>query len=451
MNQKYRSIGYVFSDLHVSILPAHFLLSGLRAGAAPNSCSISAIEKVNRLNKPGVIANFMSDTATVQSRETAAVELAENAARPFEQAYAMPPSVYTSNEFLAQELEQVFSQEWFCAGRASSLGKTGDYLTLELAGQPIMVVRNSDGKLQAQSNVCLHRMSTLLEGRGNTRAIVCPYHAWTYELDGQLRGAPAMTKNESFCKQGMRLPVVRCEEWLGWIMVSLNADAIPVAEQLADVEELIEDYGLTDYQESFFETHLWDTNWKVLAENFMESYHLPVCHSGTIGGLSRLEEMVCPPGKPSFNYHTILKDDSLKIAMAHPDNTRMVGDRRRTTYLLAIYPSLMITLTPGYFWYLSLHPQGVGQVRIMFGGGMSSEYANDSDAQEHFTTLKTLLDEVNVEDRGCTEKVFRGLCSDRAVPGPLSHLERPNYEFAQYLSSRISNGGNIAQPNGKMA
>ena len=157
---------------------------------------------------------------------------------------------------------------------------------------------------------------------------------------------------------------------------------------------------------------LWDTNWKVLAENFMESYHLPVCHSGTIGGLSRLEEMVCPPGKPAFNYHTILKDDSLKIAMAHPDNTRMVGDRRRTTYLLAIYPSLMITLTPGYFWYLSLHPQGVGQVRIMFGGGMSAEYANDSDAQEHFTALKTLLDEVNVEDRGCTEKVFRGLCSD---------------------------------------
>ena len=147
--------------------------------------------------------------------------------------------------------------------------------------------------------------------------------------------------------------------------------------------------------------------------------------------------MVCPPGSTTFNYHTILKDDSLKIAMAHPDNTRMEGDRRRTTYLLAIYPSLMITLTPGYFWYLSLHPQGVGQVRIMFGGGMSSDYANDADAQAHFTTLKTLLDKVNVEDRGCTEKVFRGLCSELAVPGPLSHLERPNYDFAQYLSSRI--------------
>lgn len=377
------------------------------------------------------------DTPAAHNTGSAAAQLAANAALPFEQAFAMPKSVYTSEDFLASELEHVFSHDWFCAGRASSLRAAGDYLTLELAGQPVMVVREASGQLRAQSNVCLHRMSTLLEGRGNTRAIVCPYHAWTYELDGQLRGAPAMEQNQSFCKQGMRLPEVRCEEWLGWIMVSLNPNAAPVNEQLDDVEAMIGDYGVTDYQESFFETHLWDTNWKVLAENFMESYHLPVCHRGTIGGLSRLDEMVCPPGEPAFNYHTILKDDSLKIAMAHPDNQRMQGDRRRTTYLLAIYPSLMITLTPGYFWYLSLHPQGVGKVRIMFGGGMSTEYANDTDAQQNFATLKSLLDDVNVEDRGCTEKVYKGLCSERAVPGPLSHLERPNYDFAQYLSSRI--------------
>lgn len=394
------------------------------------------------MNAGKSIANLMNDTATIQriNRDTSAEELAANAALPFERAHAMPSSVYTSEMFLASELEHIFSKDWFCAGRASSLSEPGDYLTLELAGQPIMVIRDREGELRAQSNVCLHRMSTLLEGRGNTRAIVCPYHAWTYELDGQLRGAPAMTKNESFCKQGMRLPVVRCEQWLGWIMVCLNPDAESVSEQLSDVEALIEDYGMTHYHETFSETHLWDTNWKVLAENFMESYHLPVCHRGTIGGLSKLNEMHCPEGSPSFNYHTILKDDSLKIAMAHPDNTRMQGDRRRTTFLLAIYPSLMITLTPGYFWYLSLHPEGVGKVRIMFGGGMSPDYVNDGDAQHHFAALKTLLDEVNVEDRGCTEKVYRGLCSSMAVPGPLSHLERPNYEFAQYLASRTSSG-----------
>jgi len=377
-------------------------------------------------------------TADNTNEPSAIDELCASVAVPFEQAHAMPRSVYTSDAFLEAEINSVFAQDWFCAGRASSISEPGEYLTLELAGQPIMVIREKSGELRAQSNVCLHRMSTLLDGRGKTNSIVCPYHAWTYELSGELRGAPAMTENQSFCKEGMRLPTVRCEQWLGWIMITLNKDAPPVATQLREVEEMVDDYQMGDYQETFFETHLWDTNWKVLAENFMESYHLPVCHRGTIGGLSKLEEMICPPGHKAFNYHTILKDESLKIAMAHPDNTRMEGERRRTTYLLAIYPSLLITLTPGYFWYLSLHPAGVGKVNIMFGGGMSADYIDDKDAQENFAQLKTLLDEVNVEDRGCTEKVYKGLCSDFAKPGPLSHLERPNYDFAHYLASRVS-------------
>jgi phenylpropionate dioxygenase-like ring-hydroxylating dioxygenase large terminal subunit len=209
---------------------------------------------------------------------------------------------------------------------------------------------------------------------------------------------------------------------------------------LSEVEGLIADYNMTDYTETFFETHIWDTNWKILAENFMESYHLPVCHAGTIGGLSKLEDMICPPGHKAFNYHTILKDDTLKIALAHPSNTTLKGEARRTTFLLAIYPSLLITLTPGYFWYLTLHPNGPGQVRIGFGGGMSADYAHDAQAQEHFKQLKTLLDEVNIEDRGCTEKVFKGLSSDLAKPGHLSHLERPNYDFARYLNQQVNGG-----------
>lgn len=368
-------------------------------------------------------------------------ELRENVALPFERARAMPPSVYTSDAFLQEELDKIFAKDWFCVGRADALANSGDYTTLDLAGQPILVVRDGGGALSAMSNVCLHRMSTLLEGRGTARSIVCPYHAWTYNLDGSLRGAPAMTQNAGFCKDDYKLPKVRCEEWLGWVFVTLNPDAPQVATQLATLEDMIADYDMVNYTETFYETHVWDTNWKVLAENFMESYHLPVCHAGTIGGLSKLEEMVCPPGEAAFNYHTILKDDTLQIATAHPSNTRMVGDRRRMTYLIAIYPSLMITLTPGYFWYLSLHPNGVGQVRIGFGGGMSKDYVDDPNAQSNFQALKTLLDDVNVEDKGCTEKVYRGLTSNAAAPGHLSHLERPNYDFAQYINARVQRTG----------
>lgn len=365
-------------------------------------------------------------------------ELASNVAVPFEQARAMPKSVYASETFLAAEMEHIFDKEWYCAGRVSSLGHPGDYITFELANQPLMVVRGLDGVLRCQSNVCLHRMSTLLEGRGNKRIITCPYHGWSYETGGKLRGAPAMQGNADFCKDNYLLPQVKCEVWLGWVLVSLNPGAIPVAQHFADVEDVIRPFDLTNYTEWFNESFVWNTNWKILAENFMESYHLPVCHAGTIGGLSKLDEMICEPSPPHFNWHTILKEPHFRIACAHPSNTRMAGDLRRTTFLLALYPSLLITLTPGYFWYLSLHPKGPTHVHVTFGGGMCNDFLADPDVPELFSTLKTLLDKVNAEDKGCTERVYKGLCSGMATPGHLSHLERPNYDFATYLS-RMTN------------
>jgi phenylpropionate dioxygenase-like ring-hydroxylating dioxygenase large terminal subunit len=364
-------------------------------------------------------------------------ELKANVNLPFDHAKAMPTSVYTSEEFYQHEIEHIFKKDWFCAGRAETLPDIGDYLTLELAGQPVMVIRDKNNEIRAQSNVCLHRMSTLLEGTGNTKAIVCPYHAWTYSLDGSMRGAPAMGRNQAFCKDKMILPQIRCEIWLGWIMISLNPNANPVASELGEAANMIEDFDMASYQQTFSEIHVWDTNWKVLAENFMESYHLPVCHSGTIGWSVDLEKMDCPTSPPSFNYHTILKDPEFKLSVAHPNNTKLVDERRITTYLISIYPSLMITLTPGYFWYLSLHPLGPDKVHIVYGGGMSPDFANDPEGEAMLSTTKSLLDDVNMEDKGCTEKVYKGLSSGLAVPGPLSHLERPNFDFAKYIASRV--------------
>ncbi|MEM6441705.1 MAG: SRPBCC family protein, partial [Pseudomonadota bacterium] len=276
-----------------------------------------------------------------------------------------------------------------------------------------------------------------LEGAGNVGAITCPYHAWTYGLDGRLRGAPAMGLNQSFERSEIRLPQIRCEVWEGWIFVTLNEDAPPAGAGLEPMLDLVGDYGMEDYVETFREEHRWNTNWKVLAENFMESYHLPVCHMGTIGGHVDLEKMTCPPGHERFNYHWILKNDAFSLTLAHPTNTRLTGEMRRTTWLLSIYPSLMITLTPGYFWYLSLHPDGPDHVRILYAGGLSPDFVNDPQAHEHFATFKEVIDRVNAEDKGCTERVYRGLCADHAAPGPLSHLERPNFDFATWIALKL--------------
>ncbi|MFN4204401.1 MAG: aromatic ring-hydroxylating oxygenase subunit alpha [Tabrizicola sp.] len=368
----------------------------------------------------------------------ALTELRANVGLPFGLARAMPKSVYTCPEFAEAERHHIFAQEWLCAGRADALPDPGDYLTMEIAGEPVIILRDGDGQLRGLSNVCRHRMSTLLEGRGNVRSIVCPYHAWTYNLDGSLRGAPAMARNEGFCKEDVKLPAVRVEDWLGWIMVTLNHEAPPVRDRLAGVERLVGHLPMASYREVFREEFRWNTNWKVLAENFMESYHLPVCHAGTIGGSCDLNLMECPPGEETFNYHWIVKNDTIPLALAHPSNTTLVGDQRRITWLLSIYPALLITLTPGYFWYLSLTPDGPGHVKVLFGGGMSAEWCADPEADRHLSALKALLDDVNVEDKGCVERVWKGLCAGLSAPGALSHLERPNYDFARYIASRMT-------------
>ncbi|GHU09255.1 (2Fe-2S)-binding protein [Betaproteobacteria bacterium] len=349
----------------------------------------------------------------------------------------MPPSVYTSADFLELEQERIFNRQWLCVGRSSSLSQTGDYLTCDIGTQPVAVIRKQDGSLSALSNVCRHRMVVLLEGRGNTRAIVCPYHAWSYRLDGELVGAPLMEKQPGFCKGEHTLPNVRCEEWGGWIYLTLDNSLPPVAEQFAELDALIAHYGMEHYQETFHEEHVWNTNWKVLAENFMESYHLPMLHRGTVGPHSRPEEMECPPGHEAFNYHWITKEATLVLGNAHPDNTRLQGHWRKTTALLCLYPTHLITLTPGYFWYLVLQPQGVDKVHIRFGGGLAPEFIDDPDSVAHMTALKALLDEVNREDRRGVEAVFRGLLAPLAQPGRLSHLERPNYDFARYIARKV--------------
>jgi phenylpropionate dioxygenase-like ring-hydroxylating dioxygenase large terminal subunit len=366
-----------------------------------------------------------------------AAELRNSVAVPFERATAMPKAVYTDPGFLALEQQHIFAREWLCAGRAEALPNAGDYRTMEIAGEPIVVLRDRDGSIRAMSNVCRHRMSTLLEGHGNVRSIVCPYHAWTYNLDGTLRGAPAMAQNEGFCRDDIRLPQVRAEVWRGWVMVTLNPDARPPGEALAGVDSLVGHLDMGTYSETFREEFTWNTNWKVLAENFMESYHLPVCHEGTIGGSCDLNEMTCPPGEDAFNYHWILKNNAVALALAHPSNRTLTGEDRRKTWLLAIYPSLMITLTPGYFWYLSLTPRAPGSVQVLYGGGMSADWMADPDAAANLTAVKTLLDEVNLEDKDCTERVYRGLLAGLSSPGPLSHLERPNWDFARWIASRI--------------
>jgi nitrite reductase/ring-hydroxylating ferredoxin subunit len=183
------------------------------------------------------------------------------------------------------EERQIFAREWLCAGRADALPNPGDYLTMEIAGEPVIILRDRDGALRGMSNVCRHRMSTLLEGRGNTRSIVCPYHAWTYNLDGTLRGAPAMALNEVLLQGGCGAARDPGRGLAGLDHGHAEPRCAPRRSHAGEgVDRLVGHLAMAGLYRNLPRGIPLGTNWKVLAENFMESYHLPVCHSGTIGG-----------------------------------------------------------------------------------------------------------------------------------------------------------------------
>ena len=362
------------------------------------------------------------------------------AATPLEAATAPPKAIYTLPDITAHEMDRIFASEWLCAGRADELPNPGDYMAFECGAQPLIIIRGADGALSARSNICRHRMMRLVEGRGNTRKFSCPYHAWTYNLEGQLVGAAYMDRTTCFNKSDIQLPAVRCEEYLGWIYVCLDPDVEPVAHMLADLTEKLLPYNMQNYVTIFTEDHVWDTNWKCLTENFMEGYHLPVAHRATVGGHFLVEETQFDErgSFPHFTSQLFVKTGTAPVGTAHPDNTSLTGKWRNISVMPTVFPCHMYVLAPDHLWYLALQPDGPGRTRIRYGAALAPEVlAAQSDPETYIAETKTFLDAVQLEDKNVVEGIFAGAKAPLSSPGPLSWLERENHEFTQYLARRL--------------
>ena len=363
------------------------------------------------------------------------------AEQPIETASAMPPEVYTCGDFHALEQSRIFAREWLCIGRADAIAKPGDYLTHAIGEQPIFVVRGKHSDIRGFANVCLHRMMRLLEGRGNCKRIVCPYHAWTYDIDGRLVRASHMERTAGFEVSDYRLPEVRCEVWQGWIFVSLNPHIEPLADRLEALQAVVERYAMSDYVEILQQDLQWNTNWKCLTENFMEGYHLPVAHRATVGAYFPVEETRFSQDGPNdaFTIQSFTKTPDAPVGAAHCDNERLQGRWRNTSILVTIFPSHMFSLAPDHLWYLSLQPNGTDEVKIRFGAALAPEVLAASEDRERLIRETTeFLERVNAEDRFLVEGIYQGIRGALSKPGRLSWLERENHEFSQYLLRRLS-------------
>jgi phenylpropionate dioxygenase-like ring-hydroxylating dioxygenase large terminal subunit len=209
---------------------------------------------------------------------------------------------------------------------------------------------------------------------------------------------------------------------------------------LAPLAQITADYRMDQYVEVVRQDHVWDTNWKLLTENFMEGYHLPVTHRKTVGAYFPAEETeFSDTPHEAFAYQLFQKTEDAPIGTAHPDNKVLQGRWRTTSVMPTVFPSHMYVLAPDHLWYLSLQPAAIDKVSIRYGVAFAPEKlaaANDRDAMVE--QASDFLWKVNLEDRFVVEGLFAGTAAPLAEPGPLSWLERENHEFAGYVARRLT-------------
>lgn len=366
--------------------------------------------------------------------------LSDNANVPFGNAQTLPPAIYHSPEILDLEIDRLFRSEWICLGRTAEIPKPGDFICRDLIDSPVFAIRQKDGSVKAFANVCRHRSACLLSGDGHVSRISCPYHSWTYELDGRLIGAPFMQETAGFNVNDYSLNGLACEIWEGFIYVSLGSRPTSIAERLGDLTSLISDFRIADYVPVFSAEETWDTNWKCLVENFMDAYHLHRVHRNSFSKYGSSEEHTeLFPGGDAFAYHYVQDEEGPRSVQAHPQNTWLQGPDRLRTWLINIFPSQTIQLQPDMLWYLSILPDGLEKTRIRWAVSIPGEILDSARIkQAHIDDVMALLHRVNGEDRPIVESVFQTTRSPDATQGPLSYLERNVWDFGRYLNRKLN-------------
>jgi phenylpropionate dioxygenase-like ring-hydroxylating dioxygenase large terminal subunit len=365
--------------------------------------------------------------------------LAENADRDFTSAQSPPPAIYHDAGIFRLELERIFRREWICLGRLAEIPQPGDYVCRDITESPVFVVRQRDHSVKAFANICAHRAAQLLTDSGHATRISCPYHSWTYELDGRLVGAPFMQDTPGFSIGAHRLKELACDTWEGFIYVNLDPDARPISSRLDILSGMIGDYRIRDYVPVFSQTETWETNWKCLVENFMDAYHIHKVHKNSFGKYGSFEEQThLFDGEDTYSYLYVQEDDGPDSNQAHADNTWLKGAKRNRTYVINVFPSHVMQLQPDMLWYLSILPHGTEQVKIRWAVSVPGEFLDAGKAgQAHIDDEMSLLHQVNSEDKAIVENLSKTTRSPDAGRGPLSYLERNAWQFGRYLARKL--------------
>jgi Rieske 2Fe-2S family protein len=373
------------------------------------------------------------------SGRTARVDLSATL-RPFAEARTLPAECYVSEDVFRVEQAELFSKMWLCVGRTADIPEPGDWFAHEIVGDSVIVMRGADGDVRALYNVCRHRGARLLDepsGRGLSR-ITCPYHAWSYRLDGTLNVVPKMA--EGFRREDFGLVPVRVGIYEGFIFLNLDPQAEPLEQYLRELPDWTR-FRMADLRCGRRATYDIAANWKLIAENYSECYHCPGVHpqlfriSDYIARSHRGQETGnCFNGGPM-----VLRDGCETMSMSGKRTVPVIPglppDDHKLVYYYVIYPNMLLSPHPDYVLTHTAWPIAPNRTRVI----CEWLFTQEAISQPGFDPgdMVDFWDVTNRQDWGLCERAQLGAQSQGYRPGPYQPAEDCVHTFDRWYAERI--------------
>ncbi len=353
---------------------------------------------------------------------------------------------FTDQRLFDVERQVLFIDTWACVAAADDVA-SGSVWPVEIAGQPLLVTRDRHGILRCFFNTCSHRGTILVEGgQQKCTRIVCPYHAWSYDLEGKLRSTPHIgganvNEHESINPAGLGLRPVEIREWAGLVFVNISGTAEPFEDYIRAISERLEKYDLSQLKLGTATRAEAKANWKIVVENFVESYHLPWIHSD-MNRYNPMEDHYQILGGRDFvgqGLKNMRPTD--KAANKLPPFPNLTPDQMAEGESHFLFPNLMFGVLADYMYAIILFPESPEITKerlvILFNGEAAARSPENEELRE--VILRRMAD-VNNEDMGITEKVQAGRRASSFTGGKFVPLqEKTSEQFQQGIATRLLN------------
>lgn len=334
---------------------------------------------------------------------------------------------YSSEAVYERERERIFHRSWFYVCRDERLSP-GDRFVADVAGESVLIVKDRDGRVYAHANVCRHRGARLCEesGAGSKAGITCPYHAWTYSLDGRLIGTPHLAADE-IDRDSLSLWTVACEIWLGFVFVNLSADPVPLQESFAtglDSVQLFEHLHLDELHTAVTTSTDVRANWKILVENYQECLHCSWVHPELVDIVPLYKTgSVVDPARHDGGVTIRGNSFSMTGRSSLPVLPHMPVEQAESYYGATVFPNMFIDVTGTCVIVSSMWPKGAAETTVV----MEYLFAPDTISATGFdpSEIVDFSELVGRQDYDVSERVQRGVSSryfDHGVLAPQDHL-----------------------------